>query len=280
MDKQRFQSPVTLGPARAMAHAAVQLLYRAAVANAEPLPGNEHSNLGWNTDLGGFQTHPLGPRGITVGLGLAPLGLRVAGTSLSLDGASAAQALTWLDAELADHGLAPASGVEVGYDLPDDVLAVTTFFDVAGANGLAAWFDLAARSLEALASTLSDLSPGPSPVRCWPHHFDIATYVSLEPGGAEGARGIGVGLSPGDASYDQPYFYVNPWPHLDRAALPPAIAPGHWHTEGFVGSVATGEEILTLPEIDAGTLRFLGDSFDAGRRALRAPGGQARWPER
>jgi hypothetical protein len=251
-----------------MAHAAGQLLYRAAVANAAPRPGDEHSNLGWDPDTGGFLTHPLGPEGISVGLGLAPLVLRVADSSRSLDGMSTAEALGWLDAQLGEHGLAPASGVEVTYDLPDEVLAVSRYEDVTGLDGLAAWFDLAARSLGGLAVGLTDLAPGPSPVRCWPHHFDIATYVSLESGDSEAARGIGVGLSPGDASYDQPYFYVNPWPHLDRATLPPAIGPGHWHTEGFVGSVATGTEILTLENVEPGTGVFLRASFDTGRKML------------
>jgi len=269
MDKQRLQSPETLAPARAVAHAATQFLYRAAVANADPLPGDAHSNLGWDPDLGGFQTHPLGPKGISVGLGLTPLVLRMADRSLGLDGVSVTEALGWLDAELGRHGLAPASAVEVTYDLPKSVLSVDRYEDVAGLDGLAAWFDLAARSLEGLAATLTDLRPGPSPVRCWPHHFDIATYVSLEAGDAEEARGIGVGISPGDESYDQPYLYVNPWPHLDPNALPEAVKPGHWHTVGFVGSVATGTEILTLEDVRPGTETFLRASFDIGRKALR-----------
>ena len=269
MDKQRLRSPETLAPARAMAHAAAQLLYRASVANADPLPSDEHSNIGWDPDLGGFQTHPLGPEGISVGFGLTPLVLRIADRSLGLDGVSVTEALGWLDAELGRHSLVPASGVEVTYDLPESVLSVDRFEDLAGLAGLAAWFDLAARSIEGLAATLTDLIPGPSPVRCWPHHFDLATYVSLEPGDAEVARGIGVGLSPGDGSCDQPYFYVNPWPHLDRASLPEAAIPGHWHTDGFVGLIATGTEILSLEDVRSDTRRFLQTSFETGRSALR-----------
>jgi hypothetical protein len=266
MDMSRLENPGRLDPARAMAHAAAQLLYRAAVANADPRPGDEHSNLGWSARLMGFETHPLGSGGVVVQLGLDPLSLHLADKSLRLDGVTEVQALDWLDAALAEHGLAPASGVAVTYDLPGDVLAVTTYRDVYGAGGLAAWFDLASRSIDALVATLTDLSPGP--VRCWPHHFDIASYVSLEPGDAEEARGIGVGLSPGDGSYDQPYFFVNPWPHLDRDTLPPAIPPGHWHLEGFVGSVATGVEILTLHTIDTGVQAFLNQSFHIGRERL------------
>ncbi len=270
MDARHLTRPETLSPARVMAHSAVQLLYRAAVANLDKRPGDDHSNLGWDAALGGFKTHPLGPKGVQVGLSLAPLCLHVAGQSRPLAGQSPTEALHWLDSLLEQHGLAAAGHVTVTYDLPTEVDAVGRFSDVDGATGLAAWFDLADRALGALAGTLQDLSPGASPVRCWPHHFDIATYVGLEPGGAEEARGIGVGLSPGDESYDQPYFYVNPWPHPDAVALPEAVAPGHWHVAGFVGSVATSAEILTESDIDQGVARFLGQSFAVCRHLLDA----------
>ena len=100
-----------------------------------------------------------------------------------------------------------------------------------------------------------------SPVRCRPHHFDIATYVSLEEGDAENARGVGVGMSPGDESYGQPYFYVNPWPKLGVDRLPELRFPGHWHTEGFVGAIATAERTLELGDTRKGLTRFLDAAF-------------------
>ena len=76
---------------------------------------------------------------------------------------------------------------------------------------LSAGFGLAAQCPGSFANGLpKDLRPGPSPVRCWPHHFDIATCVALESGDPERERGIGTGLSPGDGTYGQPYFHVNP----------------------------------------------------------------------
>jgi hypothetical protein len=105
-------------------------------------------------------------------------------------------------------------------------------------------------------------------LRCWPHHFDIATYVSLEAGDPETARAMGVGMSPGDESYDQPYFYVNPWPHLDSSELPDPPAPGHWHTDGYVGLIATAEEVLSQSDDALDLSRFLENAFDIGRRRL------------
>jgi len=92
--------------------------------------------------------------------------------------------------------------------------------------------------------------------------------VGLEEGNFETARGVGVGLSPGDDAYNQPYFYINPWPHLDPSTLPDLPMPGHWHTSGFTGAIATGQEVLTLPDVEAGLSRFITEAFSAGRARL------------
>jgi hypothetical protein len=268
MDKTIFGVPETLTDARTVAHAAAQLLYRAAVANVAPMPAHEHTSLGWDADASVFQTHPLGGSGVMAELRLNPLVIRLGIHEQALQGQKMTGALAWLDEQLSEHGLEPASAVNVTYDLPDEVRKLDELEEVDGLGVLAAWFDLAAVSLEAFAQVNADIDPGPGPVRCWPHHFDIATYVSLEAGDTEEARGIGVGMSPGDSSYDQPYFYVNPWPHLALNALPEAVTPGRWHTDGYVGMIATGTAILSLNDVPLGTRTFLQASFETGRSAL------------
>jgi hypothetical protein len=74
--------------------------------------------------------------------------------------------------------------------------------------------------------------PGASPVRCWPHHFDIASLVALG-----GEHTIGAGFVPGDAQFPEPYWYVTPWPYPeDRASFAP-LSQGFWNTEGWFGAV-------------------------------------------
>lgn len=265
---QDLGTPQDLSEARSIAHAATQLLYRAAVANNASRPGDDHSNLGWNSDNHSFETRPLGETGKVARLRLSPLTLVLEGSAFDLDGASISDALAWLDAELESLGLHPASMITVAYDLPDEVSDLEKYSDPPELEHLAAWFDLAALALSNLAGKLSSIEPGPGDVRCWPHHFDIATYVSLETGDPEEARGIGVGMSPGDSSYDEPYFYVNAWPHLDRDALPDPIKPGHWHMEGFVGSIATGTEVFTQGDPQSTVATFLMNSFKTNRIAL------------
>lgn len=48
---------------------------------------------------------------------------------------------------------------------------------------------------------LVDISKGTVPVRVWPHHFDIAVLLP----GLRGDQSVGVGLSPGDTGYPEPY---------------------------------------------------------------------------
>ena len=49
----------------------------------------------------------------------------------------------------------------------------------------------------------------------------------------------------GDDQYEQPYFYVKPWPHVSADALPTLPPVAHWHTDGFVGAIATAERAVS-----------------------------------
>jgi hypothetical protein len=221
---------------------------------------------------------PLSDGAMLIGLSLSPLRLDVVQddemrAKLDMEGQTAEDALQWLDRQLRESGLNPASKVTLPYELPEAVAKTDRFLPQTVSvqlSTLAAWFDLANTVLSDFARNYTDLKPGPSPVRCWPHHFDIATYVQLETGSTETARGIGLGMSPGDESYGQPYFYVNPWPHLDPANLPDPPHPGHWHTEGYVGAVATAEQILALDDLPGAVLNFVESSFAVGRTGLEA----------
>ena len=43
----------------------------------------------------------------------------------------------------------------------------------------------------------------------------------------EEARQMGFGWSPGDTTYDQPYFYINPY-GIDRPDSLPSLPSGSW----------------------------------------------------
>ena len=86
---------------------------------------------------------------------------------------------------------------------------------------------------------------GASKVLCWPHHFDIATLITIEKNpDPEKTKTIGVGLSPGDESYNEPYFYVSPWPYPENKNDVLKLDHGHWHDKGWFGGVLTATEII------------------------------------
>ena len=123
-----------------------------------------------------------------------------------------------------------------GDDFPAHSVACGAPFSTSGPGfaELGRYFADADRVLRALV----DRNPGASPVRCWPHHFDLATLILLDSGtDSEKARSIGAGLSPGDDRMAEPYFYVLPWPAPATHALPQLAGGGRWQTAGWVGAV-------------------------------------------
>lgn len=268
--------PTTLADARDQVHRAVQWVTRAARANLSSRSDDSHSNLGWDERHGALSSHALSAAeggSLQIGLVLSDLRLIVLQgheerAALDLGSRPDEEAGRWLDQQLASAGLAAASPVELPYALPEQAAALVAYDDGAhdqALDALAAWFGLAHEGLSKVAEELDGQA---SPVRCWPHHFDIATLVSLEEGDPETARSVGIGMSPGDESIAEPYFYVNPWPALDAEGLPPLPEPGHWHVEGWVGAVAPATDILALSDPRGQLVPYLARAYAIGRGAL------------
>jgi len=120
---------------------------------------------------------------------------------------------------------------------PDHPVARGAAFDCSDSKAfkeLAHHFNNAHTALEELLHS-KQLS---SPVRTWPHHFDMATLVSLDHElDPEEARSINVGFSPGDGQIAEPYWYVVPYPDPKRSELPALPHGGYWHTKGWTGAI-------------------------------------------
>jgi hypothetical protein len=105
---------------------------------------------------------------------------------------------------------------------------------------LVSWFANGDRALR----ELRDQDGRATEVRCWPHHFDIATLLVLErerpdDPDSEVTRSLGVGMTPGDCSYADAYWYVTPWPYPASPQLPVLGGGGIWHQDGWIGAVLT-----------------------------------------
>lgn len=279
----RHCPPASLAGARVNCHRAVQLLSCAARANRAVREDDSHASLVWDARHKQFLTLPLaGSSGdfhvaLTLtseddsGLRLAVLEERVPQASMLLGGYSYFAALEWLDGQLSQRGLQACAQIELPYELPTQVAGVETFASTVTDDtwmALAGWFTAGFTVLTELSDRNAGNKPGVGPIWVWPHHFDMASYMPLSDSVEELAPGIGVGFSPGDTSYAQPYLYVNPWPVPPMDDLPEPPIPGHWHTNGFVGLVATADELLASDSIASVSQTFTNEAVILARRLL------------
>ena len=172
--------------------------------------------------------------------------------------------MNWLKQTIKPMGADIAKLNLVSYpdDFPQHPLADgATFEDISEAKRqeLTAYFANTNSILQAVSVNVE----GASPVRIWPHHFDIATLISLPYTQKDEAVSIGVGMSPGDSSYDQPYWYVTPWPYPDTANLSKLAGGGTWHTEGWVGAILMASQLSQGDEQQTQVKTFLESAVKA-----------------
>lgn len=269
-------SPGELVGARLQLHHAAQIVAAAGITLLPPREDDSHPNMGWDDGLRALVGRPLPATGSSVALRVdAPALLVVSGAGevrdeVALDGLRIDDAHAWAASALDEAGEAlPASGLErAKYDLPalpDPIVLATPHGDEYAEIGR--WLANGHRSLaRALAG-----HDGASEVRCWPHHFDLGALITLETDD-EGAptKTVGVGLSPGDESYNHPYWYVSPWPYPDATLLPKLAAGATWHTQGFTSAILCGDDVAALPaDAQRDHVRsFLRDAIDASRSLL------------
>jgi hypothetical protein len=241
-------APTALVDARLQLHQALQVAGAASLSLLRPEPDDSHSNFEWLGDMRLLATRVVpAPRPFRAAVRPVDLTLLVVdGTGhgsngIALHGRRVDDAFAWLVAQVRAAG-AGASRLTLAkhYRIPEHPVAAGLAFDASDREAfheLARWwgdFDLLLRAL-------ASRTAGASEVRCWPHHFDLATILALAPADA---RSVGVGLSPGDEWYAEPYVYVSPHPTpADPSALPSLVAGGHWHADGWVGAVLRGTEL-------------------------------------
>ena len=121
----------------------------------------------------------------------------------------------------------------------------------------------------AILGTIAAREKGAGPVRCWPHHFDIASLIALGGSGGD-ARTIGFGMTPGDESYPEPYYYVTPWPYPPAGSLPP-LAAGMWNTEGWTGAVLRASDFAAAHDQQPLIESFIAEAVGYCRGVIGSP---------
>ena len=268
-------APKDLIDARLQLHHAAQLVSAVGKTLLEAKPDDSHPNLGWRTPERALGSHPI-PGESTFQAALRPEGLELllidgAGDVVDahgLEGETQASGAAWLSAAIERHFARPLpQGLTLpGYEIPSHGVGAGEVFSADGAAlaELGRWFGNADAALGELAAH----TEGASDVRCWPHHFDLATLVAVEVG-ADGAatKTVGLGFSPGDDGYPEPYWYVSPWPYPDASLELPELPPGaHWHREGYTAAILPASAHVVAADQRACLADFLATALAAGRR--------------
>ncbi|MFI5310387.1 MAG: hypothetical protein ACHQQ3_04075 [Gemmatimonadales bacterium] len=262
----------TLTDARLQLHHATQFGTALGISYLEKEADDSHTNLGWNGELGALVSHEVNANGsaIAIGVRVADLTLLVTRASavsatIPLAGQTIASATESLRRALAREGLDPRKyTLARHYEIPAHAVSLGNPFNGTNRGAfeeMSKWFGNAALELEALAGR----TRGASAVRLWPHHFDIATLVTVTSNASSGA-----GMSAGDHYYDEPYFYVNAYPAPPADQLTdPLAGGGTWHTHEWVGAVLPGSRVTgDAREQRAQVRAYLDSAVTACRRLV------------
>jgi len=209
-----MRDPKTLTDARLQSHWAAQVAATPGRTLSAPQADDSHTSFRWWHDA------LVQDDAFRSGLRIRDLTLLLGDDELPLDGRTIDEAFAWVRERL------PKVRREFNDPMPSHPVASGAPFSLRDAEAFEELSHYFAMTVPLLRAIHDD-------VRCWPHHFDIATLLEYD----GGARNVGAGLSPGDESCDEPYWYVNFWPpetlHEHRA-LPNGA---RWVTSGWAGAM-------------------------------------------
>jgi len=259
-----------LGDVRLQVHHAAQLAAAIGISYLPRHADDSHTNLEWIDSVAALASKPAGSPPIRLAVRPHVLALLVldAGNAVIatflLNGRTLEGAVRWVQAQVGQHALDPNRyTLTRHYDIPDHPVATAAPFEAtipSHFEELARWFSNAALALE----KLIEATPHASPVRCWPHHFDIATLIEVAPG-----KTISVGMEPGDQYSREPYFYASMTPAPDpKRARPALTGEGTWHTQDWMGAFLPASR-LTTGNQQAQVEEFLGSAVRACTTMLR-----------
>lgn len=272
-------NPQELTESRVQLHYAIQFIAAVGSALAEPQPDYSHTSIGWNPELQIFVGEliktdkpfqvALDPVSLT-SLILDEGGQKIA--EFSLNQKTLEEGMNWHKDEIGKLGADADKVVFLSYppdDFPDHAIAHGAPFDASseksGRQELANYYANTHQLLQEIVAN----NEGASPVHIWPHHFDIATLITLDDTKDGQPMTVGVGMSPGDTSYNEPYWYVSPYPYPKTENLPPVDGKGFWHTQHWVGAVLTASKLERGEAQQAQVQSFLDSAVEAAKTLLQ-----------
>ena len=251
---------------RLQLHQATQLLASAGISFLDKQVDDSHTNMQWQSKWQSFSSSGFGPQGkFKVVLNLPDLKYQVLEndkklSEFLLNNRTEQDAIEWFKGVLVTKGIDISNfTMKKHYEIPFTDQAQGKPYDLFKADlfkALTNHFNTANRVLTEIALDYKNSSA----IRCWPHHFDLGMLITLrESPNPEEMKSIGLGLSPGDDIYDQPYYYISPWPYPDKSKLNNSNLPedGFWHTEGFTSVILLADSYQKYLDIEKSIHNFL-----------------------
>ena len=190
--------------------------------------------------------------------------------SINLKGLGSTEIVSWLKKVLGNVGLdEDMLTLELPYQIPDykDVIGKKLKFK--RKKVFAEFSKLYENAARVLDHYKSDYSEYAGAIKCWPHHFDIATQLIFsENSDMDNKNYVSLGFSPGDENYKRPYYYINLWPVPELSSQDlPAVGKGNWNTKGWFGATLDIKTIKKAEDEDqqAGMVK---DFYDAAIREI------------
>jgi len=251
--------PQELTESRLQIHYAVQFIAITSSALVPALPDYSHTSLAWNPVIKMF-TGELIQVQTSFRVALDPIYLKLIVldrendiiAAFALHQKTMAEGLNWLKEQISKLSVNPNGINFTDYpqdDFPDYPIAHGVPFDASEQFKREELTNYYANTHQVLLEFIAK-NGEVSYIHTWPHHFDMATLILLRGIKNGESMSIGVGFSPGDKSYDEPYWYVYPYPYPETDNLPNLNSNGFWHTQHWVGAVLKASQLAISEKSD------------------------------
>ena len=237
-------------------HIAAQYLAAAGISFIKKETDDSHTNLGWNTSQGRIETHFFGPENQQLAINLITQHLEwlkegEKTDSININQHSHQEILDWISVQVSKSGLKEVYKYQFHYDLPYPTLldSESLIFDIQTLKKIVERFNTGQKAFELFLAKNNLMSP----IRIWPHHFDLGIYTRLN---SESNLFMGAGLAIPDSLVDDLYYYASAY-NNGSAIVTKSFSPlssGNWRTDWNGATLAASQ-------IDANTAsNFLTDS--------------------
>lgn len=164
--------------------------------------------------------------------------------SFQLEGKTYRQLMVWLEEQIGKLGM-PAADLTMNlpYEIPNHPVREGSVFQLAHARA-AVEFSKFYHNTYIILRKIKKQFESQNEILIWPHHFDIALSILIkDTGDPETDTIISFGMSPGDENFENPYFYVNTWPHVDTSQCAKLSNNALWVSEDWTGAIMLSKHI-------------------------------------